>query len=76
MKILESIKRSTARPLYLQLDYAETCLESDSWLKSTLAAVNMGWYPLQSKEDILEDVQKHRENLEQEYPCFQEPEAA
>jgi hypothetical protein len=69
MKILRALKKSLILPKYEKLDYAEECLEGkNSVFEEKLAAVNMGFYPFQSKETILEKVRSSKIDLEQEYP--------
>ena len=59
-------KRLLIEPRYSQLKKAEEDIPKDSWI-STLAAVNMGWYPFESKDKILNRVKQDIEKIESEY---------
>jgi hypothetical protein len=69
MKILDALKKSLILPRYQKLQYAKQCLEGEySFLEEIGAAVNMGFYPFESKESILESVKEEKGEMEREYP--------
>lgn len=66
MRGKQLIQSLFTEPRRMQLEYAEECLQGQhTSIESTLAAVNMGLYPVQPKEKILENVQKEREQIKE-----------
>lgn len=68
MKLLEFLEESFVRIRYSHVEKAVEDLEQEKPFFSTLAALNMGWYPFESKESILEDIKEEKIELEKEYP--------
>jgi hypothetical protein len=67
MKMKSLLYRSLAEPRLAQLEYAEECLtDQENTLRKKLAALNMGFYPFQGYDEILQDVREDKNELEQD----------
>lgn len=65
MRLKYWIYKSLAEPRLSKIEYAEECLEGEnSKVEEYLAAVNMGMYPIVSKDKILQNIREDKQRIE------------